>query len=158
MGLLEKNLETDLTTLDRSTLTGIVQRAGGSDSVELAEWHVETLKSGMGPATGGVYRFCGTGWDSGSQVEWSLVLKVVRLEASPFSQDFAKEEHELYWKREALAYESGMLGDLPGAITAARCYGIVMQTDGSIWLWLEDVKESLGPEWPLVQYADAARR
>src|SRR6476620_7454597 len=113
--------------LDRSTLTGLVRRTEGSDAVELADWHVQTMKPGLGPATGGVYRLAGTGWDGGSQVDWSLVLKVVRLGASALSQSFSEVEHVLYWKREALAYRSGLLDDLPGGITAARCYAVVEQ-------------------------------
>jgi hypothetical protein len=97
------------------------------------------------------------GWDKGSQLAWSLVLKVISLGASDVSHASPDESHELYWKREALAYQSGLLDDLPGGITTARCYGVTEQRDGSVWLWLEDVKESLGPEWPLEQYAYAAR-
>ena len=63
MTISEKNLETDLRTLDRSTLTGLVRRAKGCATVELTNWHVQTMKPGLGPATGGVYRLAGTAWD-----------------------------------------------------------------------------------------------
>jgi hypothetical protein len=156
MRTLEKSLERALQTLDRTILTGLVRRAKKSDSVELIDWHVQIMKPSLAPATDGVYRLAGIGWDRGSQLTWSLVLKVIHLGASEVSHASSEEGHELYWKREALAYQSGLLDDLPGGITVARCYGVTEQPDGSVWLWLEDVEESLGPEWPLEQYAYTA--
>lgn len=62
-----------------------------------------------------------------------------------------------YWKREALAYQSGLLDDLAPGLVAARCYGVGEQPDETVWLWLEDIKGEPGATWPLSRYALAAR-
>ncbi len=48
-------------------------------------------------------------------------------------------------RREALAYASGFLDQLPGPLVAPRCLGLTEFPDGSVWLWLEEiVDECLG--------------
>jgi hypothetical protein len=49
------------------------------------------------------------------------------------------------------------LADLPGGLAAPRCFGVIEHQDGSCWLWLEDVKDDLGPHWPLEHYGLVAR-
>src|SRR5207237_402832 len=66
-------------------------------------------------------------------------------------------DHPIYGKREALAYASGLLDDLPGGIAAPRCFAVEERTDESCWLWLEEVGDRHGSRWPLSQYARAAR-
>lgn len=61
-----------------------------------------------------------------------------------------------YWKREALAHETGILGNLPGGVAAPKCYGVAAPGDGILWIWQEDVAEVEGC-WRLAQYRVAAR-
>ncbi len=85
-----------------------------------------------------------------------MVLKVLSLTSEGSTPATSSETHVLYWKREALVYQSDLLDDLPGGVRGPRCYAITEQPDGSVWLWLEEVKEIYGPRWPLEQYARAA--
>ena len=83
---------------------------------------------------------------------WSLILKAIG--ANP-DVDVPPTDYR-YWKREPLAYESGLLDELPGGCFAPRCFGSVVADDGA-WLWLEDVRDDLGPEWPFEHYGVVAR-
>jgi hypothetical protein len=77
-----------------------------------------------------------------------------------------ERQHPEYWKREVLAYQSGLLGDLPGGLVAPRCFGVldvpvVIGTGGQpgegVWMWLEDVAGTPGAVWPFPRYGPAAR-
>ena len=63
---------------------------------------------------------------------------------------------QTYWKREALVYGSGLLGDLPAGFSAPRCYGIDERPDGFV-LWLEDVADAVEGKWSLARYGEVAR-
>ncbi len=65
--------------------------------------------------------------------------------------------HWYYWRREALAYESGLLGSLTGGLRASRCHLVASRPDGSVALWLEDLSGTPAPQWPLARYELAAR-
>ena len=51
-----------------------------------------------------------------------------------------------------------MLTDLPGGIAAPRCFAVEERADDSCWLWLEVVRDAVGPRWSLADYAQAADR
>lgn len=133
----------------REDLNDLVRRATRDETIEVADWQCRTLQGG-GAATGGVYRLAGRGRTRGRSVPWSVVLKVI---APPPTQG---ETGWGLWEREAFAYRSGLLGDLPGGIRAPRCLRVSLDPAGGIWLWLEDVAERRGPCWSLARYADAA--
>jgi len=143
-------------TLRRSEVTQVVREILGSETVEATEWHLEQLAGGQGPTTHAVYRVSGIALDAGREIPWSAVLKFTSMSKGGNDPYFADESHALYWKREALMYQSGLLDDLPGGITAPRCYGVVEKEANSAWLWLEEVKDIYPSGWPLEQYAHAA--
>lgn len=145
-----------LHALDAAVLRPLVRVALSSDSAELVDWRYEPIGAFLGPVTRGVYRVGGTALQGNHELAWSVVLKVIA--APDFNTHmYGDVAHPLYWKREALAYQSGLLDDLPGGLKAPRCLAVVEQQDESIWLWIEDVKERYGERWPLEQYACAAR-
>ncbi|HEX9988054.1 MAG TPA: hypothetical protein VGE45_06185 [Chloroflexia bacterium] len=143
-----------LNTVDRAVLTPIVRSALGKETIEVDHWRCQRLKMGTGPMTEGVYRFEGMAHDKGKHIGWSVVLKVVAL---PGDAMFEEVAHPLYWKREVLAFQSGLLNDLPGELEVVRCLGIEERAAGVYWLWLEDARDRFGQQWPLAQYARAAR-
>jgi hypothetical protein len=138
--------------IDRIYLTDLVQKALDQPALQITDWKAITLHGGL-EAGSTVFRFQGQARDAGESIPWSLILKSVK------STEKAREPDGIwYWKREALAYQSGMLHHLPGGnVTAPACYSVEEQPDGSLWLWLEDVEDDIGSPWPIEQYAVAAR-
>jgi hypothetical protein len=97
---------------------------------------LEPLAHGPPAATVGIWRV-----RLGSD---SAVLKVLRQTEDgsrvwPAASDPADP---YWWRREATAYESGLLARLPGGVRAPACRGSFERADGSVALWLEDLGES----------------
>src|SRR5579859_210409 len=147
------------TNITAAALQGPLCRLLGSEQITIGAWHVTPLPNSLGGATGGIYRVEGSAIASGESAPFALVLKIIRglgsgtASAAPVSADPVGSH---YWRREALAYQSGLLADLPG-LAAPHCYGVEEQVDGAHWLWLEAVQDDGGPMWPLDCYGTAAR-
>jgi len=151
---MDENLEkqtAQLAAIDQATLTPLVQSALGSKAVEVVNWEFEQLHGGIAVGTA-VFRFSGQGRDQHQTIPWSLILKILRPEGG--NPDVSAWD---YFKREADAYQSGWLDDLPGGLAAPRCFGVLDHPDGTCWIWLEEVAEEIGPQWPLEQYGLVAR-
>lgn len=110
------------------------------------------IETAVASATAGVWRVHGDAW--------SLVVK--RLRFSDNGDDRWKAgvdpDHWFYWRREALAYESGILNELTGGIRAPLCYGVFVREDGSIDVWLEDVSGTPAADWDASRFAQAAEQ
>jgi hypothetical protein len=80
-----------------------------------------------------VSRLRGSAIVEGEQVPWSLIEK--RTEgpdlASPYLLDNGRREFD--------AYSSGLLDDIAPGIRAPHAYGTLLEPDGRISLWLEEV-------------------
>lgn len=140
--------------IDLVALTPVIRRSLSSPRLDVLEWTYRPLQGGggdLGAGTQGIYRFAGHARNQGATQPWSLVLKVCTSQLGS-----AEASDWNYWRRELLAYQSGLLDHLPGGLAAPRCYGVV-QSPEMFWLWLEDVTDELGPRWPLERYALAAR-
>ena len=122
----------------------------------LTEWDTVPLRGGAAAGAAGgevaVFALEGTARVGAAERPWSAVLKV--LAPVPVRDDPA---HPRYWKREPLLYRSGLLDDLAGGLRAPRCYGCDERSDGTVWLWLERVREDGVRPWPLGRWALAAR-
>ena len=68
--------------------------------------------------------------------------------------------HWNYWRREGLAYRTGLCAAAfaAGGIRPPVLLDAVDRYDGSVALWLEDVRGTPGPELTTPQYADLAYR
>jgi hypothetical protein len=144
-----------LQSIDNATLTPIVRQALGSKTAEVTSWHAQQVHGGGSFGTAGgsaIHRISGHGRDHPYAVDWSLIVKVLHPPA-----DRGRPTDFNYWRREACAYESGFLDDLPGGLAAPRCFGVIDQPDGACWIWMEDVKDDLGTQWPLEHYGLVAR-
>jgi hypothetical protein len=140
-----------LTAIDQATLTPLVQSASGSKTVEVIDWEFDRLHGGIAEGTA-VYRFSGQGREQGQAMPWSLILKILRPDVG--SADASAWD---YYKREADAYQSGWLDDPPGGLAAPRCFGVLDRPEGTCWIWLEEVAEEIGAQWPLEHYGLVAR-
>src|SRR3954447_9053486 len=102
--------------------------------------------------TGGVYRVSGDGF--------SLVVKVVRhgtgaTRVGLWGADSA-ETGRNYWKREWLAFDSGLLASLPGGLRAPRRLLTTEHGDAECWVWMEDVRGRHGRSLLLDDYGSIA--
>lgn len=137
--------------INQEVLLENVRRLLGQD-VQVAEWASTPI--GWNPTnavTGGLWRVDGTASTGETSIPWSLVLKTVR--PSGGGEDAT---HYNYWKREILAYRSGVLDDLPDAVRAPRCLMIEEQPDGTVRLWLERIEDDPPDPWVLEHYERAA--
>ncbi len=144
--------------MDAEMLTEMVRKALGLPTLRVDEWRCTSLVGHISnPATGGIYRVRGSSRHNDELKPWSFILKIVHL-AEDAPQGWGTDLlHFGYWKREALAYQSGILGDLGPNLRAPRCFEVVEQPDGSVWLWLEDMAESGQATWSVSRYGLAAR-
>jgi hypothetical protein len=143
--------ETQLDTIDQVTLTPLVRSALGSETVEVVDWEREQLHGGIAVGSA-VYRFSGRGRDQGQTMPWSLILKLLRPEGGS-----AEPSAWNYYKREADAYQSSMVDSLTDGLVTPRCFDIIEHPDGICWMWLEELTEEIGPQWPLEHYGIVAR-
>jgi hypothetical protein len=151
---MDEKLETQaaqLAAIDQTTLTPLVRRVLGNEVVEVVNLECEQLHGGIAAGTA-VYRFSGQGRDQGRTIPWSLILKMLRPAGG--GADVSAWD---YYKREVDAYQSGWAADLPGGLAAPRCFGVLDHPDGTCWMWLEEVVEGIGSQWPLEHYRIVAR-
>jgi hypothetical protein len=140
-----------LDQLTAADLRTPIRRMLQTETAAAQSWTYELLKGrgGDGQEGLGVYRFSGTAQTSRGERRWSMVLKIVL--------PLKDETRSHAGKREALAYQSGFLRNLPGGLAAPRCYEVVEQAGGEIWMWIEEIVDAIGDQWPLERWGLAAR-
>jgi Phosphotransferase enzyme family len=130
---------------------GELSRAVGQ---EVTAYTIDAIDPGrrVHSVTGGVYRVRGDGF--------SLVIKIVcnGSDADPDGLWVSGTEpaHRNYWKREWLAYGTGLLDALPGELRAPRTLLTTEVSEDECWIWLEDVKGLGGAQWQLDDYDSVA--
>jgi hypothetical protein len=155
--------------IDSRDLAPPVSRLLGRDKIAIVSWSIAPLTyHWSAPISGGVYRIAGSAEENGHQIPWSLVLKVVQPPnvSNPRIGDWPslyipQEGRALppsYWEREPLAYQSGILEDLPDGLSAPRCFGVVRKSPTAYWLWLEDLVDAHGGDWTLPRYVQTAQQ
>src|SRR5262249_27332759 len=118
---------------------------------EITDWDIQPIGHAViMDSTGGLFRFSGHGRDERGVKPWSIVLKILSGTDNP-NDDIT---NVFYWKREALAFESGLLEVLPNVVRAPRYYGRIEQENG-VWLWMEHLVDQSERRWPLEQFRRA---
>ncbi len=145
-------------SIDASTLTPIVRTALQRASFQVQDWQASELGGGAGnPVSLGLFRFKGSGQDQGTRLDWSVVLKVIQSPANVGWTNMGESDdqsHWNYWRRELLAYQSGLLLTLlPAGMAAPQCYAAAELPENVAYLWLEDIVDSYDGDWPLERYA-----
>jgi hypothetical protein len=135
---------------DLATFEAPLRKLFGSDDVRvLSSSHAALTFIGMSPDTRALFRWSGRAVVDRAEHDWSLILKVWRRD--PKTDD---PGHWNYWKREFLAYGSGILDALPG-ISAPRLFGTTDEGD-VVFAWLEEVRSDVDARWPSERYVTAA--
>ncbi|MEM7032387.1 MAG: phosphotransferase [Chloroflexota bacterium] len=144
-----------LSIIDEKILAPLVAVALGHDQLKISQWHYDRVYGGagdVGEVLSVVFRFTGIAYDQTKPVNWTLILKVVGTTAIDDDPTASR-----YWKREVSAYQSGDLKNLPGDLATPQFFGITEFSETVVGLWLEDVTDQFGSQWPLADYGLAAR-
>jgi hypothetical protein len=122
-------------------------RAVSSYDVEPIDPHLR-----IHSVTGGVYRVRAD--------DDSLVVKVVRHGTGATRDKLwgadADETARNYWKREWLAFDSGLLDGLPGRLRAPRTLRTTEVSPDECWIWMEDVTGRTGSALELADFPTIA--
>ncbi|MBC8427771.1 phosphotransferase [bacterium] len=140
-----------LDKIDCDVLTPFVQKALESPNVRVTEWSLHVVKGDWTSSKRLVCRLFGRGKQEDDKVSWSIFLKV----PNP-TQTHLDVWHREPFQRELLLYQSGVLNNLPGGISAPRCLGVVEYADDEPWMWLEDIAGEPALQWPLERFKVAA--
>jgi Phosphotransferase enzyme family len=150
-----------LDQLTAAELAPMVQNASRDDQAWPLTWEFDELDWTGNPSTVGLFRLTGTAQaNDRREVPWTVVLKVVAdtdLTGDPLIDQYTHEPEGMnYWKREALAFSSGLLIGWHGPLVPVRCYGVDV-SENQAWIWLE-ARDGAGPHalWTLEQLASAA--
>lgn len=130
--------------VDDAVLRRVVESSLGRPVSAVADVRAEQL-AGLG-FTGSIHRLNGVARSGADDIPWCIVRKHV-------ADTGGNESDVRYWRREPLAYSSGLINDLVG-VSAPRCHEVVDQKGGTE-LWLDDVPSDSGP-WGLAHTAVAA--
>ncbi len=140
--------------LDSAMLTKVARYALNHANAQLVNWTVIPIShEKVIETTGGIYRVQGQALADGAVTAWSIVLKLVRRPSEQNDEPVSRWDN---WKRELLAYQTGLLAELPAGMRAPHCYGVRETLDGG-WIWMEDIQEPVGWVWTLDEYQRAAR-
>lgn len=133
-------------------LADVVRQDQRNSQFEITDWTVRRLSDRGIINPDGLFLFSGHRRSGQAITPWSVALKVLR--------DSGQEQNPRdlwYWKRELLAYESGLLAHLPGPVAAPRYYGSLELAEG-VGMWMEHIIPTGPLDWTLDQYGFAARQ
>ena len=145
--------------IDPALLGERVRAALGRPRATLTSWTTEPLEyPNFSFGARAVHRVSGKARDGDLDVPWSMIVKAfalpppeARAEANEIHSDYA------YWKREPLAFESGLFDGMSGDLRAPDCYGVDWRGTGEAWVWLEELSDEPAGDWPIERYGLAAR-
>lgn len=148
------DLLAQLRAMDPALLTQVVRKDQGDPDLVILDWTVEPISHEiLTDTTAGLFRFSGQVQSANGKRPWAVVLKCMN---NP-KQSSQHPRESSYWRREILAFQSGLLEGLPPGVRAPRCYGIMENEDGA-WVWIEHIQEATGQQWSLDHFQRAARQ
>jgi hypothetical protein len=143
-----------LKTMDLAVLTEAVRKDHHDPDLVILDWSVEPIGHEIfTDTTAGLFRFYGQCHSAKGARPWTVVLKCMN---NPKQSSQLPREYS-YWRREILAFQSGLLEDLPAGVRAPRCYGVMENEDGA-WVWIEYIQETTGKQWSLDDFQRTARQ
>ena len=149
--------------LTAERLAPVVRRALDAPDARPLEWSCDPLEVDLvNPLTAGLYRVVGTAQVAPGPVRlWRVVLKVIEhpdFSGSELESGYAELPQDWnYWRREVLAYRSGLPDRFTWPLRPARCLGTEDVDDSTVWLWLEELDAtSRRPRWSLQELAASA--
>jgi hypothetical protein len=123
-------------------------------------WTAKPIGGSVGVGTLGIFHVSGEATTSSGISEWSVVAKVMDLEAVSKHGAFMHVSPT----RETLAYESGLLESISSespfdiGFRAAKHYGVTEIADLGSILWVEDLSKAPPPPWNDEAYPQITRQ
>lgn len=149
--------------MDAQELAPVVRQATGVAEAWPTRWSCHTLTDELvNPVTVGLFRIEGEADAPGQPgLSWTVVLKVVsdvNFGGSDLDVGYSHEAQDWnYWNREVQVYRSGFVEDLPGPLTAVRCWGCAEVAPDESWIWLEALEGAASRRrWSLSELAESA--
>ena len=147
-------------SLDGDTLAEPVRRLLDDDRARVRSCQVVPIGGDSGnPCTVGVDLIRGVAEGRRGRSAFSLVRKVVSdadVPGLPRAGYMAEPQDWNYWKREAVAYESGLLENLDGPVVPVRCLGVEDRGSTAV-MWLDELRDSGDePGWTFADHVSAA--
>jgi len=148
------DLLAQLGAIDPAVLTEAVRKDQQDPDLVILDWMVEPISQEiLTDTTAGLFRFNGQGQSAKGKRPWRVVLKWIN-NPKQWSQQPGEAS---YWRREIMAFQSGLLEELPPGVRAPRCYGVMENEDGA-WVWIEYIQEATGKQWSLDYFQRTARQ
>lgn len=157
---MTQETQLSMQVLQSSKLAPVVAQVIDNPHIDQLDWEVHPV-SGVGgsPLSGGLglYRLAGFAEAAGQVHPWSVIVKVVSgSNSTDPNGTYQIPSAWNYWKREILAYRSGILTELSGNLIAPRCYGVTEHPNDEWRIWLEDIQET-PKSWTMERHSIAAR-
>lgn len=123
-------------------------------------WEAQRVAwTAVNPGTLGIFRLRGVADTRGRRTPFTLVFKAVADATDQGLPDngYMHEPRDWnYWKREPLAFASGLLSRHSGPLLPVRCVGVEDHGD-TAFMWLEELREQVpAGSWPLSRHLRAA--
>jgi len=148
------DLLVQLKAMDQAVLTKAVRMDQHDPDLVILDWTVAPINHELlTDTTAGLFRFNGLGQSAKGNRSWTVVLKCMN---NP-KQSSQQPREASYWRREIMAFQSGLLEQLPSGVRAPRCYGVMENEDGA-WVWTEYIQEATGKQWSLDYFQRTARQ
>lgn len=158
---MEQETQLSMQALQSAELAPIVAQVIANPHIDFLDWHVQSVSVGAGSQGAGglgLFRLLGSAMANGQVYPWSMIVKVFSGSKSAGDPTGTNQIPSAwnYWKREILAYRSGILTELAGNLVAPRCYGITEHPNDEWRIWLEDIQETEAT-WTMARHGIAAR-
>jgi hypothetical protein len=138
---------------DDIPLARAIGQSVGKPGAKVLGWTRSTFGDGFADAVAGgagLILHTGTAMTSDGEQQYQIVEKICRVLPSGL-----EPKSWLYWKREALAYESGFLEDIAVGLRPPKCFGVAFTNEPSARLFIEAVSDPQ-PVWTADTYGRAA--
>jgi len=122
----------------------------GNPSGQIKEWHCEPIHGGV-EALNSIFRCQGTAQSGDKLIPWSIIAKTT-------SKGLESEHPEgyRYWKREAQVYQSDLIKNLPEHLSTPQVYAVDEDSENTVVIWMEDLKDDFFGNWSLEGCENAA--
>ncbi|MGV3465173.1 MAG: phosphotransferase [Heyndrickxia sp.] len=142
-------------SLNKETLYKCLSKMFNFSVSDVNGWQIESFCSRpLNFTTEGIYRIYGSVIIMGKETSWSLIVKIIKQDHA----DKNHPQHHNFWKREALINQSKLLDDLPEVIHTPQCYMVEEKPNGTVWIWMEEIKKNNIELWSENEFAFVAKQ